>query len=299
MPKRLAQRVLSLPPFTLVSQEDYKTLIISMLNNDFLEMTEEKGLIVGLMGERLLKSFKFYAVFKDSEDFTVRCGSDEIGTITTPPPVGDRFALAGRVWEVEELDIQRKLLYVKKVDGKMEISWPGDFGEIHTKILRRMKQILEEDTVYPYLKENALKRIEQARKTARNTGMLEHSLVHLGGYSWCLFPWLGTRSFRTLRKYIKSNAGKHNISGIEFEGCYYITFKMEKVTDIEFISKLLDDVERYGINCNALVENGEIPVFEKYDNYVPYELLRKAYAADKLRADEVEEQIRVIFEEFE
>ena len=74
---------------------------------------------------------------------------------------------------------------------------------------------------------------------------------------------------------------------------------MEKVTDIEFISKLLDDVERYGINCNALVENGEIPVFEKYDNYVPYELLRKAYAADKLRADEVEEQIRVIFEEFE
>ena len=209
---RLAQRVLSLPPFRFVSKEDYKTLIVSMLNNDFLEMTEEKGLIIGLMGERLLKSFKFYAVFKDSEDFTVRCGSDEIGTITTPPPVGDRFALAGRVWEVEELDITRKLIYVKKVDGKMEISWPGDFGEIHTKILRRMKQILEEDTIYPYLKENAVKRLIQARKTARNTGMLNHSLVHLGGYSWCLFPWLGTRSFRTLRKYIKKNASANGIS---------------------------------------------------------------------------------------
>ena len=298
-PKRLAQRVLSLPPFTLVSQEDYKALIVSMLNNDFIEMTEEKGLIVGLMGERLLKSFKFYAVFKDSEDFTVRCGSDEIGTITTPPPVGDRFALAGRVWEVEELDVQRKLLYVKKVDGKMEISWPGDFGEIHTKILRRMKQILTEDTVYPYLKENAVKRLNQARTTARNTGMTEHSLVHLGGYSWCLFPWLGTRSFRTLRKYIKSQAHNFGISDIEFEGCYYITFKMEKSNDIGFISRLLDDVERCGINCSSLVEKGEIPVFEKYDNYVPYDLLRKAYAADKLRADEAEEQIRAIFEEFE
>ena len=296
--KRLAQKVLSLPPFKLVSQEDYKTLIISMLNNDFIEMTEEKGLIVGLMGERLLKSFKFYAVFKDSEDFTVRCGSDEIGTITTPPPVGDRFALAGRVWEVEELDIQRKLLYVKKVDGKMEVSWPGDFGEIHTKILRRMKQILEEDTIYPYLKENAVKRLIQARNTARNTGMLERSLVHLGGYSFCLFPWLGTRSFRTLRKYIRSQANKFNISGIEFEGCYYISFKMEKTSEIQFISRLLEDSERYGINCDALVESGEIPVFEKYDNYVPYELLRKAYAADKLRADEAEEQIRFIFGEF-
>lgn len=296
--KRLAQRVLSLPPFKSVSDEDYKTLLVSMLNNEFIEMTEEKGLIIGLSGERLLKSFKFYAVFKDSEDFTVRCGSDEIGTITTPPPVGDRFALAGRVWEVEELDIQHKLVYVKKVEGKMEISWPGDFGEIHTKILRRMKQILMEDTVYPYLKENAMKRIEQARKTARNTGMLEHSLVHLGGYSWCLFPWLGTRSFRTLRKFIQRNAKENNINGIEFEGCYYITFKMEKITDLNFITHLLNRVERDGIDCNALVESGEIPVFEKYDNYVPYDLLRKAYAADKLRADEAEDQIRRIFEEF-
>ena len=295
---RLAERVLSLPPFKEVSKEDYKTLLVSMLNNEFIEMTDEKGLIVGLTGERLLKSFKFYAVFKDSEDFTVRCGSDEIGTITTPPPVGDRFALAGRVWEVEELDIQHKLVFVKKVEGKMEISWPGDFGEIHTKILRRMKQILAEDTVYPYLKENAMRRIEQARKTARNTGMLEHSLVHLGGYSWCLFPWLGTRSFRTLRKFIQKNAKENNINGIEFEGCYYITFKMEKITDLNFITHLLNRVERDGIDCHALVESGEIPIFEKYDNYIPYDLLRKAYAADKLRADEAEEQIRHIFEEF-
>ena len=297
--QKLAQRVLSLPPFAEVSKEDYKTLLISMLNNEFLEMTEEKGLIVGLSGEQLLKSFKFYAVFKDSEDFTVRCGSDEIGTITTPPPVGDRFALAGRVWEVEELDIQRKLIYVKKVDGKMEISWPGDFGEIHTKILRRMRQILEEDTVYPYLKENAIRRLEAARITARNTGMLRHSLVHLDGYSWCLFPWLGTRSFRTLRKYIQKNSKANNISGIEFEGCYYITFKMEKTAGIEFISRLLAGVERNGINCYSLVENGEIPIFEKYDNFIPHELLRKAYAADKLRADEAEEQIKKIFDEFE
>ncbi len=295
---RLAERVLSLPPFRSVSKEDYKTLLISMLNNEFIEMTEEKGLIVGLSGERLLKSFKFYAVFKDSEDFTVRSGSDEIGTITTPPPVGDRFALAGRVWEVEELYITHKLVYVKKVEGKMEISWPGDFGEIHTKILKRMKQVLEEDTVYPYLKDNAIKRLMQARTTARNTRMLEHSLVHLGGYSWCLFPWLGTRSFRTLRKYIQRNAKENNINSIEFEGCYYITFKMEKITDLNFVTHMLNRVERDGIDCNALVESGEIPVFEKYDNYVPYELLRKAYAADKLRADEAEEQIRKIFEEY-
>ena len=296
-PAALAAKVLALPPFADVRKEDYKVLMISMLNNDFLEMTEEKGLIVGLAGERLLKSFRFYAVFKDSEDYTVRCGSDEIGTITTPPPVGDRFALAGRVWEVEELDISRKLIYVKAVEGKMEISWPGDFGEIHTRILERMKQVLVEDTVYPYLKENARARLDMARHVAHNTGMHEHSLIHLGGYSWCLFPWLGTRAFRTLRRLLKKHAKQLGISGIEFEGCYYITFKMESGGDFALIRELCRIAEQ-GIDCQSLVEAGELPVFEKYDDYVPGELLRQAYATDRLTAPLVEKRVHDIFCEY-
>ncbi len=295
--KRLAERVLALPPFAGVPKEDYRALILSMLNNDFLEMTEEKTLIVGLAGERLLRSFKFYAVFKDSEDYTVRCGSDEIGTITTPPPVGDRFALAGRVWEVEELDIQHKLIYVKSVEGKMEVSWPGDYGEVHTRILRRMKQVLEEDTVYPYLKPNAQKRLEVARHVARNTGMLSHSLVHLGGYSWCLFPWLGTRSFRTVRRVLKKLTGRFRISGVEYEGCYYITFKMSDGNDYELARALAAEAEN-GIDRELLVGTGEVPVFEKYDDYIPLPLLQKAYAIDKLERADAESTLLSLLEEY-
>ena len=273
---------------------DNRTLLLSMIKNDFIEMTEEKGLIVGLKGERLINSFKFYAVFKDSEDYTVRAGSDEIGTITTPPPVGDRFALAGRVWEVEELDVARKLIYVKEVKGKMEISWPGDYGEIHTRILERMKQVLEEDTVYPYLKKNARKRLDVARRVARNTGMLKKSIVHLGGYTWCLFPWLGTRSFRTLRKFIAKNGAKFRISGMEYEGCCYMTFKMERGDGRELISYLSKKASTEGIDKSALVAPSECPVFEKYDDFIPSELLRDAYMADRLRTDEAVKRLAEI-----
>lgn len=292
--KRLAEKVLSLPPFAGVTKEEYRTLLLSMIKNDFIEMTEEKGLIVGLKGERLINSFKFYAVFKDSEDYTVRSGSDEIGTITTPPPVGDRFALAGRVWEVEELDVARKLIYVKEVKGKMEISWPGDYGEIHTRILERMKQVLEEDTVYPYLKKNARKRLDVARRVARNTGMLKKSIVHLGGYTWCLFPWLGTRSFRTLRKFIAKNGAKFRISGMEYEGCCYMTFKMERGDGRELISYLSKKASTEGIDKSALVAPSECPVFEKYDDFIPSELLRDAYMADRLRTDEAVKRLAEI-----
>ncbi|MBQ5834169.1 MAG: DEAD/DEAH box helicase [Clostridia bacterium] len=290
-PRRLAERVLGLPPFAEVPQEDYKVLILSMLNNDFLEMTDEKTLIVGLAGERLLRSFKFYAVFKDSEDYTVRCEADEIGTITTPPPVGDRFALAGRVWEVEELDIAHKLIYVKGVEGKMEVSWPGDYGEIHTRILERMKQVLLEDTVYPYLKPNAQKRLDLARHVARNTGMLQHSLVHLGGFSYCLFPWLGTRSFRAMRKLIALENRELGINGLEYEGCYYLTFKMSQGTPEELIARLSEKLSCGEVNAQSLVSGKEIPVFEKYDDYVPADLLRHAYAVDKINLQEAGKRI--------
>ena len=172
----------------------------------------------------------------------------------------------------------------------MAISWPGDFGEIHTKILERMKKVLLEDTVYPYLKPNARERLEIARRVARNTGMLDEPIVSLGGYTKCIFPWLGTRSFRTLRKFIKKNSAELSVSGLEFEGCYYMTFKSECDGDY-IISKLADKVDLYGINCEELVENGEIPVFDKYDGCLPASLLRKAYAADRLRADEAEKRI--------
>lgn len=297
-PRALADRILSLPPLSGISKEDYKTLMISMIENDYIEMTEEKGLIVGLAGERLISSFKFYAVFKDSEDFTVRHESEEIGTITTPPPVGDRFALAGRVWEVEELDVARKLIYVKPVEGKMEVSWPGEYGEIHTKILQRMRRVLEEDTVYPYLKPNAAHRLEVARHLARNTGMLTHSIVHLGGYSWCVFPWLGTRSFRTFRKFLASHAFEYKISGIEHEAGAYIMFKMEKGNDYLLAQGLAAEVERNGIEQISVIASSENPVFDKYDEYLPNSLLQKAYAADKLDPREAEKRIVEIYGEY-
>ncbi|MBE6594885.1 MAG: DEAD/DEAH box helicase [Ruminococcaceae bacterium] len=297
-PKRLADRVLALPPFRSVSREDYRTLMLSMLEHDHLEMTEEKGLIVGLAGERLLRSFQFYAVFKDSEDFTVRCGepekgsAEEIGTITTPPPVGDRFALAGRVWEVEELDIQRRLVYVRPVAGKMEVSWPGDYGEIHTRILERMRRVLQEDTVYPYLKENAAHRLEVARRLARNTGLTDRMLLHLGGMTYCLFPWLGTRSFRTLRRFLTKNAGALGLSGMEYEGCCYMKFHLTGSGE-QFIHRLLEAASG-GIQPEALVAPSELPLFDKYDALIPGELLRRAYAADRLFAPEAEARIAAL-----
>ena len=287
-PRELAERVLSLPPMQTLEKEIYRELLLSMVKEDFIELTDEKGLIVGLKGERLVSGFKFYAVFKDNEEYTVRCESEEIGTISSPIQKGERFALAGRVWEVLELDLSRRLIYVKSVEGKMEISWPGEGGEIHTKILRRMRKVLFEDTEYPYLMPSAKERLDAARRTARIVGMDKKMLLSLSETSACLFPWLGTRSFRTLRRYIALNAASLGISGITSEGCYYINFKLSTLSAKEFMTHLFSILGRDGVKTKELIAPSELPIVEKYDDYIPAELLRKAYSTDRLCAEEIE-----------
>ena len=284
--RALAERVLALPPLAELGKETYRALLVAMINDEYVEMTEERGLIIGLRGERMINSYKFYAVFKDSEDYTVRCDSEEIGTITTPPPVGDRFALAGRVWEVREVDIPRKLIFVKGVEGKMEVSWPGDSGEIRTRLVETMKSVLFSDKEYAFLGENARARLSQARRVARNAGMDKSPIVFLGGQSYVFFPWLGTRAFRTVRRIMQKYSAELGIYDIQSEGCSYITFK-SRDGGAGVYDSIAAILERDGLDTSSLMRDAECPVFDKFDEYIPAELLRDAYAIDRLCADEV------------
>ncbi len=286
-PKSLAERVLSLPPLAELEKEIYRELLVSMINSDYLELCEDGGLIIGLAGERIINSYKFYAVFKDSEDYTVRCDSEEIGTVTNPVPVGDRFALAGRVWETLEVDVPRRLIFVKAVEGKMEISWPGDSGEIHTKLLLAMRDVLFSDKQYAFLGENAVERLSNARRVARNAKMDKNCVVFLGGQSYVLFPWLGTRSFRTMRRIMQKYSSELGISDIQCEGCNYITFKSKPDVGVNLLAHINEIIKRDDLNTETLVFDGECPIFDKFDDYIPPELLRMAYAKDRLQKEEI------------
>ena len=80
------------------------------------------------------------------------------------------------------------------------------------------------------------------------------------------------------------------ISDIQSEGCCYITFKAKADAGKLFIQNLAAIIERDGIDTEALVSDGECPVFDKYDEYIPPELLRIAYARDRLLSEEITER---------
>ncbi len=202
-PAALAQRVLTLPPFAHVSQADFRELLLHLLEIDHIQRTDEGGLIIGLAGESVVRSFRFYAVFPDTEEYAVREESREIGSILMPPPPGERFILAGKSWEVLDIDLKRKTVFVKSVKGKASIRWHGSGGTICTRILDRMRQVLFENTEYSYLQKQARERLASARKLARNAGLDRGNVVPLGKNTIAVFPWMGTIACRTLERWIR------------------------------------------------------------------------------------------------
>ena len=154
-----------------------------------------------------------------------------------------------------------------------------------------MRQVLAEDKSYPYLMKNAAARLLQARNTARNSGVTETPLICLGGSMWCLFPWLGSYAFLALERFLKLKCRERlGLRGLDSCRPYYMQFTM-KVTPKEFFAIVSEEAEK-NFDPLELVYQGEVPVFEKYDEFVPPELVRKGFAYGILNIDEMRSRIR-------
>ena len=176
-PGELASRVLPLSCFHRISQEDYRLLLQHLV------------------------------------EYSVRADSQELGTIVKPPPLGDKIAIAGRVWVVEEVDHQKRVVYCTLVKGRIPAYFGDVAGDIHTRILERMYRVLNEEKSYPYLMRHAVCRLQDARESFRMSGMADRPLVHLGGNMWALFPWLGSYAFLALENRLRPAGARLSAGG--------------------------------------------------------------------------------------
>ena len=289
-PRALADRVLRLHYFHRITQEDYRVLLRHLIATDHIQQTEQGGLIVGLAGERVINSFKFYGVFQESEEYTVRSESQELGTVVSPPPVGEKLAIAGHVWQVLDVDHKRRLIYCRQVKGSVPAYFGQCPGDLHTKILTRMRRVLQEDRQYPYLMKNAVARLEQARFTAAHSGAADKTLINLGGNMWCLLPWVGTYTFLTMERFLKIKcADRLGLRNLDSARPFFIQFTM-KADESAFFRVLAEEI-RKPIDPMELVYPKELPLFDKYDEYLPEELVKKGFALGVLDVDGLREKV--------
>ncbi len=282
-PPELARRVLTLPGLMNVPLDDFRALLRHALEVDLIQKTEDGDLIVGLAGEKLTNSYRFYSVFQDASGYKVFSRERELGEIDALPNVDDILMLAGRKWRVVDVDPGRGCAYVEPTKARKVTGWSGGGGEIDDRIVQRMRRVLEEDDSYGYLQEGALKHLQEARKIARRAGILSSAVTGEGG-RLMVHPWLGTRKLITLARLLKT-AFKEPLGLYRVDvdqKLLYLDLQRDPSAG-DFLMKLNELLTAVGESDIIFDGSSDRELaFDRYDPQVPRELLEKAYIRNVL-----------------
>ena len=114
------------------------------------------------------------------------------------------------------VDAEQSVVHVKRARGKAKAEWTGGGGAIHTRIVQRMRQVLQEDTMYGYLHERARRRLDQARRLARDSGMAYSPILAAGPGRFLLLPWRGTTAMKTMERLLRHAGMEPDLSDPPF-----------------------------------------------------------------------------------
>jgi len=287
-PAALAQYILGLGCFRHMSQEDYKRLLGHLIGIEQLERTERGGLIIGKEGEKAVNSHKFLTVFLAPEYLLVKDENRTIGTVDKIYPVGIRFALAGLTWETVDVNEKSKVIFVKRVPGISVVDWNVDFeAELHTVLVRKIRDILQNDVQYPFLSERCAERLAEIRYITRNSGILDNLVTPLSDKKYAVFPWVGTRQLMTLHYALMHRKIKNKIPWIT---CVYLEVIYDGTAgDLE---EIIYDIMQSDLNLYDLPLPEKVQVGGKYNEFIPLDLLRKQFIEDYLDLDGLREALK-------
>lgn len=276
-PRELARQMLSLAPFAGFSLDQFRALLLHMLEQDLLQRSVFGELLIGLKGERIVNDWRFYATFESPQEFIVRAGARDVGSLHDAPPVGVVFRLAGRAWEVLEQDLERRIVFVRRARGRTPPRWEGEGPPLHRRIAQRLRQVLAEDTQYAWLQPRARQRLASARQLARASDFHYQMLHEMGKRSCLLLPWSGTREVSTLELLLRRVGLNCNLIARP----YALRINGVDQADLrERIAQLLQDMP------DAAALAADVATFDlprgKFDRHVPEGLLRAAWASDVL-----------------
>ena len=275
----LIERVLTLAPFVSITQAQYQTLIQHLLEINHLQRIETGALIIGLVGEKIVNDFHFYATFNNELTYQVHDAAGEIGTVQAVPARGDHFALASRSWKVLAVDTNKQVISVEPAEGKARSLWLGDGRELHSRILQRIRQVLRENNDYSYLRDNAKKRVLAARQLAQQHQFTDKQLLSIDKGKYLVLPWQGTRVFETMIMLLEHEGFEVVENGLSF---YF-----------EFDAPLID-IKDIGLALTKIIANppagsdliSKLPrkslEKDKYDAFVPETLLRETFISTHL-----------------
>ncbi len=273
----LVSDVLSLHPFRNISKEQYKLMIKNLMNLDHIIAMEDNTLLIGPSAEKIVFNRDFCSVFSTKKEVVVRYDGRTVGSIQNLPAVEELIQLAGHVWKVIKVSADKSTVEVEEADGEACNPWKSGTPPTHTRIMKKMLEVLQSDDEYPYLDEAAKARLEESRSVARANGMTSMFSERKGGYR--MYPWVGTKQFDTLRRILQKVIGTDKIRAYQ---PYFIDIRTNLSED-QILGRINSYIESH--EPISLIYDEDLLRYGKYDKFIADSLLMREFAADRLDFD--------------
>lgn len=268
-------------PFVGLDTDEFVDLVRHLGKKELL-MQESSGLLLhGHVGEKFVNHYTFYAAFAADEEFRIVSSGKVLGTLPVSQmlSIGQRILFAGRTWLVENVDEERKTIFVVRSGGGVPPLFRGGAGRTHTRVRQRMRQLLESSTVPSFLDQTAQRFLNEARANyaARN---LSDDFVIDQGREIVFLTWLGDAANEALACLLRQKKHMANAAGPGIE-IHKGRSNME-----EIMAALVDAGANDPPPLDRLLADVSNLQREKWDWALPDVLLRKAYASACLDIDE-------------
>lgn len=271
--------------------EEVLELLDFMISKDYIEKLQNDELILGLEGERILRSKEFYAVFNSQVEYHAMFGVKNIGTLNDVKHLnpGDNIYLAGEIWCIQSIDFKRKKVYIQKANSGKAPRFLGSGGEIHFRVREKMYEILCGNETFSYIDGTAKSVLDDLRFNYHYYNVTPgERIIWKSSDKYIMDVFTGTKIENTL-KMLLSKKGL-NVTG--HEGIEQIVIKGIS-TDQELLN-LFDEIVSEDWEGDELVGslNIESLYIGKFSMYIPEKFVKQQFIIQNICIDEVKEYLK-------
>ena len=186
-------------PWQNVSPDLFARFLRSVAQKDVIAQLPTGELIVGVEGEKELGKHTFYTAFETPEEFKLVANGRNIGSIPIDNPMveGQLLLFGGRRWTVVGVDLEAKVITLKRASGGVAPRFGGDAAPVHGAIRSKMRSVFESGDEPAYCDPHAATLLQRARRYYAEYGFLREPVVEVGNdIIWLV--WAGPRVQNTL-----------------------------------------------------------------------------------------------------
>lgn len=179
-------------PFERIGKNDFAAMLRQLGKLDLIVQTVDGTLLHGVQGQRHVNHYAFYASFAAEEECRLVAGTTHLGSLPLSQVLskGQTIIFGGRRWRVEDVDLDKKVVYVRADAGGAAPQFDGKGAMVHDRVRQQMRDVLSGTEAIAFLDRKGHGLLDEARRYYHGAGLAEATLFAEGA-SVLIATWRG------------------------------------------------------------------------------------------------------------